>query len=75
MVPGAAWPERRGRHDPGPVQPDAGALRWLGVLGSAVGMDKQAMKAAFAAAGLPQVPYACVEAAELEGLSPNAPSC
>ena len=36
-----------------------------GVLGSAVGMDKQAMKAAFAAAGLPQVPYACVEAAEL----------
>ncbi len=38
-----------------------------GVLGSAVGMDKQAMKAAFAAAGLPQVPYACVEAAELTG--------
>jgi D-alanine-D-alanine ligase len=37
-----------------------------GVLGSAVGMDKQAMKAAFAAAGLPQVPYACVEAGELE---------
>jgi D-alanine-D-alanine ligase len=37
-----------------------------GVLGSAVGMDKQAMKAAFAAAGLPQVPYACVEASELE---------
>ncbi|MEB3270932.1 MAG: D-alanine--D-alanine ligase family protein [Synechococcus sp.] len=36
-----------------------------GVLGSALGMDKQAMKAAFAAAGLPQVPYACVEAAEL----------
>ena len=27
-----------------------------GVLGSAVGMDKLAMKAAFAAAGLPQVP-------------------
>jgi D-alanine-D-alanine ligase len=38
-----------------------------GVLGSAVGMDKQAMKAAFAAAGLPQVPYACVKAAELVG--------
>ncbi|QVL52251.1 MAG: D-alanine--D-alanine ligase [Cyanobium sp. M30B3] len=37
-----------------------------GVLGSAVGMDKQAMKAAFAAAGLPQVPYACVNAAELQ---------
>jgi D-alanine-D-alanine ligase len=36
-----------------------------GVLGSAVGMDKQAMKAAFAAAGLPQVPYACVDAEEL----------
>ena len=35
------------------------------VLGSAVGMDKQAMKAAFAAAGLPQVPYACVDAVEL----------
>jgi D-alanine-D-alanine ligase len=28
-----------------------------GVLGSAVGMDKQAMKAAFSAAGLPQVPF------------------
>ena len=37
-----------------------------GVLGSAVGMDKQAMKAAFAAAGLPQVPYCCVDAEELE---------
>jgi len=36
-----------------------------GVLGSAVGMDKQAMKAAFAAAGLPQVPYACVHAEDL----------
>ena len=34
------------------------------VLGSAVGMDKQAMKAAFAAAGLPQVPYECVEVSE-----------
>ena len=42
-----------------------------GVLGSAVGMDKQAMKAAFAAAGLPQVPYACVEAAELAGPEPQ----
>jgi D-alanine-D-alanine ligase len=38
-----------------------------GVLGSAVGMDKQAMKAAFAAAGLPQVPYACLDASDLEG--------
>jgi D-alanine-D-alanine ligase len=37
-----------------------------GVLGSAVGMDKQAMKAAFAAAGLPQVPYRCTTRAELE---------
>ncbi|MCP9800938.1 D-alanine--D-alanine ligase family protein [Synechococcus sp. RedBA-s] len=36
-----------------------------GVLGSALGMDKQAMKAAFAAAGLPQVPYASVQAADL----------
>lgn len=36
-----------------------------GVLGSAVGMDKLAMKAAFAAAGLPQVTYAAVDAAEL----------
>jgi D-alanine-D-alanine ligase len=36
-----------------------------GVLGSAVGMDKQAMKAAFAAAGLPQVPYAGVSASQL----------
>jgi len=36
-----------------------------GVLGSAVGMDKQAMKAAFAAAGLPQVPYLSLDASEL----------
>ncbi|MBM5803433.1 MAG: D-alanine--D-alanine ligase [Cyanobacteria bacterium K_DeepCast_35m_m2_155] len=36
-----------------------------GVLGSAVGMDKLAMKAAFAAAALPQVPYGAVDAAEL----------
>jgi D-alanine-D-alanine ligase len=42
-----------------------------GVLGSAVGMDKQAMKAAFAAAALPQVPYVCLEAAELEGPQPQ----
>ena len=41
-----------------------------GVLGSAVGMDKLAMKAAFAAAGLPQVPYASVEAGELENPGP-----
>ncbi|WP_411871016.1 D-alanine--D-alanine ligase family protein [Vulcanococcus limneticus] len=41
-----------------------------GVLGSAVGMDKQAMKAAFAAAGLPQVAYACVDAAELQHPEP-----
>jgi D-alanine-D-alanine ligase len=44
-----------------------------GVLGSALGMDKQAMKAAFAAAGLPQVPYACVDAAELEAAGSGAP--
>ncbi|MCP9911090.1 D-alanine--D-alanine ligase [Cyanobium sp. BA20m-p-22] len=36
-----------------------------GVLGSAVGMDKQAMKAAFAATGLPQVAYACVNASQV----------
>jgi D-alanine-D-alanine ligase len=41
-----------------------------GVLGSAVGMDKQAMKAAFAAAGLPQVPYTCVEASQLASPDP-----
>ena len=35
------------------------------VLGSAVAMDKQAMKAAFAAADLPQVPYVCVQAPQL----------
>ena len=42
-----------------------------GVLGSAVGMDKQAMKAAFAAAELPQVPYRCLDAAELKA-APDA---
>ena len=36
-----------------------------GVLGSAVGMDKLAMKAAFKAAGLPQGPYRPVLASEL----------
>ena len=36
-----------------------------GVLGSAVGMDKLAMKAAFTAAGLPQGPYRPVLASEL----------
>lgn len=37
-----------------------------GVLGSAVGMDKLAMKAAFAAAGLSQVPYIGLNATDLE---------
>ena len=37
-----------------------------GVLGSAVGMDKLAMKAAFAAAGIPQVPYVGLNASELQ---------
>ena len=36
-----------------------------GVLGSAVAMDKLAMKAAFAAAGLAQVPYVGLNAADL----------
>jgi D-alanine-D-alanine ligase len=36
-----------------------------GVLGSAVGMDKLAMKAAFAAAGLAQVPYVGLNAEQL----------
>ena len=36
-----------------------------GVLGSAVSMDKQAMKSAFASAGLSQVPYVSVHASEL----------
>ena len=36
-----------------------------GVLGSALSMDKLAMKAAFAAAGLPQVPYAAANAEDL----------
>ncbi len=44
-----------------------------GVLGSALGMDKQAMKAAFQALGLPQVPYACVTATELDPAGGQAP--
>ena len=36
-----------------------------GVLGSAVGMDKLAMKAAFSVAGIPQVPYLGINAADL----------
>lgn len=42
-----------------------------GVLGSALGMDKQAMKAAFAAAGLPQLPYECVASEELDETRPE----
>ena len=42
-----------------------------GVLASAVGMDKGMMKAAFAAAGLPQVPYALVRRRDWEG-APHA---
>nr|YP_002048748.1 D-alanine--D-alanine ligase [Paulinella chromatophora]ACB42538.1 D-alanine--D-alanine ligase [Paulinella chromatophora] len=41
-----------------------------GVLGSAVSMDKQAMKACFTAVGLPQVPYICLDILELERI-PN----
>jgi D-alanine-D-alanine ligase len=46
-----------------------------GVLGSAIGMDKQAMKAAFRAAGLPQVPYLSLSRGDLttpgqEGFAP-----
>ena len=37
-----------------------------GVLGSAVSMDKQAMKSAFASSGLSQVPYVSLLASELE---------
>ncbi len=37
-----------------------------GILASAVGMDKLAMKAAFHSAGLPQVPYSSANAYELE---------
>jgi D-alanine-D-alanine ligase len=44
-----------------------------GVLGSAIGMDKQAMKAAFAAAGLPQVPYLCVCRSDLANPDGSAP--
>ncbi|TAF57134.1 MAG: D-alanine--D-alanine ligase [Oscillatoriales cyanobacterium] len=36
-----------------------------GVLGSAVGMDKIAMKMAFATAGLPQVPYVTVDRSQV----------
>ena len=43
-----------------------------GVLGSAVSMDKQAMKSAFASAGLSQVPYVSLVASELE--EPNSRS-
>ena len=42
-------------------QPYVGA----GVLGSAVSMDKQAMKAALSGAGLNQVPFVCAQADEL----------
>ena len=37
-----------------------------GVLGSAVSMDKLAMKSAFSSAGLSQVPYVALHAAELQ---------
>ncbi|MFN7739689.1 MAG: D-alanine--D-alanine ligase family protein [Cyanobacteriota bacterium] len=45
-----------------------------GVLGSAVGMDKQAMKAAFAAAGLPQVPYLSLSRSDISTAAGGEPS-
>ena len=39
-----------------------------GVLGSALGMDKIAMKAAFASAGLPQVPYLSFTSHQLDNI-------
>ena len=45
-----------------------------GVLGSAIGMDKQAMKAAFNAAGLPQVPYLSLSSGDLADPGGFAPS-
>jgi D-alanine-D-alanine ligase len=45
-----------------------------GVLGSAVGMDKQAMKAAFAAAGLPQVPYLSLSRSDMSTAAGGEPS-
>ena len=45
-----------------------------GVLGSAIGMDKQAMKAAFSAAGLPQVPYLSLSSGDLAAPGGFAPS-
>jgi D-alanine-D-alanine ligase len=43
-----------------------------GVLGSAMGMDKLAMKAAFAAAGLAQVPYVGLDASSLNNAATRA---
>lgn len=45
-----------------------------GVLGSAVGMDKLAMKAAFAAAGLPQVPYVGLDRDQLGARGSSVPA-
>src|SRR3954454_24182170 len=42
------------------------AYMGCGVLASAVGMDKGVMKAAFAAAGLPQVPYVLIRRSDWE---------
>lgn len=44
-----------------------------GVLGSAMGMDKQAMKSAFAAAGLPQVPHLNLCGGDLGNPASNEP--
>ncbi|HSM80379.1 MAG TPA: D-alanine--D-alanine ligase family protein, partial [Nodosilinea sp.] len=46
-----------------------------GVLGSALGMDKIAMKMAFAQAGLPQVKYLAVSRAEVEAAGQLSPLC
>ena len=49
-----------------------GKLFGAGVLGSAVSMDKQAMKSAFSSAGLSQVPYVALNASELEDTNSRA---
>jgi D-alanine-D-alanine ligase-like ATP-grasp enzyme len=49
---------RRGRHNAGLLE--LGNVPWPGVLASAVGMDKAAMKLVFAAKGLPICDYEVV---------------
>ena len=57
LVPSAAWPQRRRRHHPGAVQPDAKALRGLWCAWLSRGHGQAGHENSVFSGGLPQGPY------------------